>query len=60
MHDSLVLACTPDKLTEQTSPVRFCSAWLATLAGQHIGIRESAKIVGSGPGAEAIYRDKDS
>ena len=48
------------KLTKQTSPVLFCSARLAILTGQRIGIRESPETMGSRPGGKSIYRDKDS
>jgi hypothetical protein len=51
---------TPAKLAKQTSPVFFCSARLAILAGQYIGIREAPEIVGCRSGGISIYRDKDS
>ena len=51
---------TPDELTKQMTPVFFCSARLATLTSQHVGIRESPEIVGSRSRAESIHSNKNS
>ena len=48
------------QLAQQTSPALFCPARVSILTGQHIGIRESAEIVGSRPGGKSIYGDKNS
>ena len=53
-------ACAPHKFIQQSTPVFFRSASLATLTRQHIRIRESAEIVGCCPRAESIYCDKNS
>jgi len=50
----------PDELTKQTSEALFCSARLAILTGQDIGIRESPEIVGIRSSGKSIYRVKDS
>ncbi len=50
----------PPKLTEQMVAVLFCSRRLAILTGDHIGICESAEMVGSRSGRKSIYRHKDS